>query len=455
MVMKMDPLTPALTPGTTSPALAVPAANQAHFPRDQSLVSVRSLLTLSVCSVASESSCTPVSRCPHCLEIIKITDIEKSNLSLSSGSENGIDDAERSPMDTTERHPLGYGSRADSATKALLKTVLETDKDLRRICQDLHQIHLLNPTPTSSRTPSVQSLFGLAQEQAKRPTPPVNSSSHSMNGVILPSHRNEIASSPEPQFKSAATGFQSGHPLIKDVGDLENLCQANIRLLKTLQDRVNKVDAMEKLLKIEREALGRERENIMQMRAEADRERLRLMDRGLCWRGCGAQSSVAMSRGDSAGTTADEWLRGEDGVAAVYEEEWSEEKEQQMLMLEERLRKAQMGWSDEQEEILGPLEKLREEKRHNSKARRLECQTSIKFDSIWSSDEKAEKGSSYKVVVLFECYRSGSPTGSGTRHSKNPFTNLVRKGSVGSIITRRNSSASTATATPKLFKKWF
>ena len=62
-----------------------------------------------------------------------------------------------------------------------------------------------------------------------------------------------------------------------------------------------------------------------------------------------------MSRGDSAGTAVDEWLKGEDGEAAVYEEEWSEEKEQQMLVLEERLRKAQMGWSDEQEEILGPV----------------------------------------------------------------------------------------------------
>lgn len=61
-----------------------------------------------------------------------------------------------------------------------------------------------------------------------------------------------------------------------------------------------------------------------------------------------------MSRGDSAGTTVDEWLKGEDGETAVYEE-WSEEKEQEMLMLEEKLRKAQMGWSDEQEEILGPV----------------------------------------------------------------------------------------------------
>jgi len=62
-----------------------------------------------------------------------------------------------------------------------------------------------------------------------------------------------------------------------------------------------------------------------------------------------------MSREDSARTTVDEWPKGEGGEAAVGEEEWSEEKEQQMLMLEERLRKAQMGWSDEQEEILGPV----------------------------------------------------------------------------------------------------
>ncbi|PWW72320.1 hypothetical protein C7212DRAFT_348227 [Tuber magnatum] len=447
MIMKMDPPTPALTPGTTSPASVVPAANQAHFQRNQSLVSLRSLLTLSVCSAASESSCAPLARCPHCLEAIKLTDIEK----ISPDNQNKTDDAERSPMDTSERSSPGDGTRVDPATKALLKTIQETDRDLKRVCQDLHQIHLLNPTPASSRTPSAQSLVALAQEQAKRPAPPGNPSSHSENGAMPPSHRNEIpsppgpasgpSSSPEPQFKSAGVGFQSGHPLIRDFGDLVNLSQANIRLLKTLQDRVNKVDAVEKLLKAEREALDRERENIMQMRAETDKERLRLMDRGLCWRSYGAQSPVAMSRGDSAGTAVDEWLKGEDGDAAVYEE-WSEEKEQQMLMLEERLRKAQMGWSDEQEEILGPLEKLREEKRQGAKARRLERQTSIKFDRIWSSDDKTEKGSSHKKSVD----RSGSPTGSATRHSKNRITNLVRRGSVGSAISRRVGSVHTVQA---------
>ncbi|PUU74783.1 hypothetical protein B9Z19DRAFT_1067954 [Tuber borchii] len=447
----MDPLTPAITPGTASPASMVPAENHVYFPQNQSPVPARSLLTISVCSVASESSCIPVARCPHCLEAIKLTDIEKSGLSVSSDDQKRIDDA---------GYLLGEGPHVDSATRTLLKTLQETDRDLKRIGQDLHQIHLLNPTPASSRTPSAQSLFALAKEQEKRPPPPGNSSLHPNNGAMSPSHRSEVASpfgptssssSPtEPQLRSAAVGFQSGHPLIRDFGDLENLSQANIRLLKTLQDKVNKVDTMEKLLKTEREALDRERENVMQMKAEIDRERLRLMDRGLYWRSYGAQSSVTMSRGDSAGTTVDEWLKGEDGEAAVYEE-WSEEKEQEMLMLEEKLRKAQMGWSDEQEEILGPLEKLREEKRHQAKAKRLERQTSIKFDRILSSDEKTEKGPSHKKSVD----RSGSPTGSATRHSKNPFTNLVRKGSVGSVIPRRASSASTAITTPKLFKKWF
>ncbi|RPA99583.1 hypothetical protein L873DRAFT_892791 [Choiromyces venosus 120613-1] len=297
-------------------------------------------------------------------------------------------------MDTTERHSLGDGSRVGSATKALLKTVQETDRDLKRICQDLHQIHLMNPTPASSRTPSVQSLFALAKEQAKRPAPSGNPSPLPNNGVMPPSHRNEIvspfgsasnsSSSLESQFKSA-TGFQSGHPLIRDFSDLENLSQANIRLLKTLQDKVNKVDTMEKLLKVEREALDREREDVMQKMAEVDRERLRLMDKGLDWRNSGAQSPFTMTRGDSAGTTVDEWLNGEDGETAAYEE-WSEEKEQQMLMLEERLRKAQMGWSDEQEGILGPLQKLREEKRRETKAGGLERQASIKFDRIQRKD---------------------------------------------------------------------
>jgi len=293
----MDPLTPAITPGTASPASIVPAENHVYLPQNQSPLPARSLLTISVCSVASESSCIPVARCPHCLEAIKLTEIEKSGLSVSPDNQNRIDDAGHSPIDAAERHLLGDGSHVDSATRALLKTLQETDRDLKRIGQDLHQIHLLNPTPASSRTPSAQSLFALAKEQEKRPPPPGNSSLQPNNGVMPPSHRSEVASpfgstsnssSPtEPQLRSAAVGFQSGHPLIRDFGDLENLSQANIRLLKTLQDKVNKVDTMEKLLKVEREALDRERENVMQMKAEIDRERLRLMDRGLCWRSYG------------------------------------------------------------------------------------------------------------------------------------------------------------------------
>jgi len=293
----MDPLTPAITPGTVSPASTVPAESNVYSSQNQSLAPARSLLTLSVCSVASESSCTPVARCPHCLEAIKLTDTEKFGLSVPSDNQNRISDAKHFQIDTTERHPLGGGSHVDSATKALLKTLQETDRDLKRIGQDLHQIHLLNPTPTSSRTPSAQSLFSLAKEQEKRPPPPGNSSLNPNNEVMPPSHRSEVVSpfgstsnlisSTEPQFKSAAVGLQSGHPLIRDFGDLDNLSQANIRLLKTLQDKVNKVDTMEKLLKIEREALDRERGDVMQMKAEVDRERLRLMDRGLYWRSYG------------------------------------------------------------------------------------------------------------------------------------------------------------------------
>jgi hypothetical protein len=59
-----------------------------------------------------------------------------------------------------------------------------------------------------------------------------------------------------------------------------------------------------------------------------------------------------MSRGGSSG---EEPLNG-DGEATIFDEEWTREKEQQMRRLEERLRKAQRGWSEEQEEILEPVE---------------------------------------------------------------------------------------------------
>lgn len=39
----------------------------------------------------------------------------------------------------------------------------------------------------------------------------------------------------------------------------------------------------------------------------------------------------------------------------VFDEEWTEEKEQELKLLEGKLKKANRQWSDKQEEVLGPV----------------------------------------------------------------------------------------------------
>lgn len=69
-----------------------------------------------------------------------------------------------------------------------------------------------------------------------------------------------------------------------------------------------------------------------------------------------SQSAVNMSRRGSSGTVGEASLGEDEGEAVIFNEEWTQEKEQQIRKLEERLRRAQRGWSDEQEEILEPVE---------------------------------------------------------------------------------------------------
>lgn len=272
----MDPPTPAITPGGTPPLTAtVPASNSGPLLRSRSAVS---LLTISVCSVPGDP---PALRCPHCREIISVHD-DARPVNGPAGKGIPLDDGECSPLDVSREYPLGAPS-VDSATRMLLKTVQEADKDLRRICQDLHQIHLVNPSPAPSRTSSFQSLLALSKEHGANP--PAASPAHVGKNPSSLRCEGSTAHAPVEHSLPHKPGFCSGHPLITDLGDLVNLSQANVRLLKTLQDKVDKVDSVEKLMRAEREELEREKELLTQMKNEIQVERLRLMDRGLEWGG--------------------------------------------------------------------------------------------------------------------------------------------------------------------------
>lgn len=66
------------------------------------------------------------------------------------------------------------------------------------------------------------------------------------------------------------------------------------------------------------------------------------------------QSAFTMSRSRSGGVTPDgTW--DDKAEVVIFDEEWTEEKEQHLVFLEQKLKKANRQWSDEQEEVLGPV----------------------------------------------------------------------------------------------------
>lgn len=261
--MLMDPITPAATPPMSSPVEATSCLGRAN-----SLTSVRSVFTLSVCSASAANDKTNVTsaRCSHCQAIappvnagVTLKDAPAEITTARDGELTPLE-APKSPSLTIQTSGPGFDSATPeigSATASLLKTLQDTNNELQIHCQNLHQIRLMSPSPAPSRRGSVC----LAESEAFIVTPSISTDKIAVQGP----------------------GFQSGHPLICDLGDLVNLSNANFRLLKTLQDKVNKVDSVEKMLRTERETIEREREQLKQMNAEAERERVRLMAGGLRW----------------------------------------------------------------------------------------------------------------------------------------------------------------------------
>lgn len=276
MIMMAAPLSPAATPLSSPVESTAPSLLNKH-----SLASLRSVFTLSVCSapaVRDDKSHPVVAsvRCPHCLEPVTVADLAgllykdgPAQLSLMDG------DLVHNPKKGNlklQTSGIGFDCAGildvDSAASILLKTLHETNNELQTHCRDLHQLRLASPSPPPSRPGSVHSLHSQSSEE------PASPSSLMMADSI---------SSSDKRQQSRGLGFQSGHPLISDLGDLVNLSHANFRLLQTLQDKVNKVDRAEKTLRAEREAIERERAQLKQMSAEVERERARLMSGGLGW----------------------------------------------------------------------------------------------------------------------------------------------------------------------------
>lgn len=280
-MMVMGPITPAATPPLSSPI--EPTASR--IPNKHSIASLRSVFALSICSAPAGNDKNHPASSAHCLEAAAAFDLaahlQKNTLPQVAAKGGELPDVENSHnakkgnlklqtsgFDGVESHS------ADTAASSLTKTLHEINNELQMHCRDLHQIQLMNPSPAPSRRGSIHSLLPLASEDGPSTLP----SSTQKHSHPLTADTTRYGAVP-----AQGQGFQSGHPLISDLGDLVNLSNANFRLLKTLQDKVNKVDLAEKMLRAEREAVERERALLKQMSAEVEKERVRLMAGGLNW----------------------------------------------------------------------------------------------------------------------------------------------------------------------------
>lgn len=382
-MMMIDHVSPAAAtlppPQSSSVELIAP-----RLPHKHSVASLRSVFTLSVCTAPARNDRThpvPSVRCPHCLETVTVSDLASmllkdgtARVSVNGGDIVPVENTQNAKKGNLKLQTSGAGFDCvgclvvDSAASNLLKTLHETNDELQTHCRDLHQLRLASPSPPSSRRGSFDSL----------------QSSEASSVTSLEESHPATAGSVDSGDKAQSRGraFDSGHPLISDLGDLANLSNANFRLLKTLQDKVNKVDSAEKMLRAEREAIEKERALLKQMSAEVERERVRLMSGGLGWDGykvcfpvgtmllnhrltnhwqmdiSRTQSALTMMRTRSGGVTPDGTWDDMNEVA-IYDEEWTEEKEQHLALLEQKLKKANRQWSDEQEEILEPVSYVR------------------------------------------------------------------------------------------------
>lgn len=368
----MNQLSPAATP-LSSPVEPTSSRLPLH---KHSVASLRSVFTLSVCTAPAGNDKTlsvPSVRCPHCLEAVTVADLAgqlqrdgPARVSVNGGDLVPVETPQNAKKSNLKLQTSGVGFDClviDSVASDLLKTLHETSSELQTHCRDLHQLRLASPSPPPSRPGSIRSLQSS------------EASSVSSDDESGSSTANSVNSGDKTQARGRE--FHSGHPLISDLGDLANLSNANFRLLKTLQDKVNKVDWAEKMLRTEREAIEKERGLLKQMSAEVERERVRLMGGGLGWDNykvrfpesmpskrranhgrqmdlSRTQSAVTMLRSRSGGVTPDGTWDDMHEVE-IYDEEWTEEKEQHLARLEQKLKKANRQWSDEQEEILEPV----------------------------------------------------------------------------------------------------
>jgi len=212
---------------------------------------------------------------------------------------------------------------------------------------------------------------------------------------------------PEMQVTEYSSGRKGGglstggHPLVHDIEDLKQLTAGVTRLLKTLNDKVTRLELDEKMVRVEREELKKERNEVKRWKEELEGQReggpefVRFSDGAFSpWAGASLNSRKGRSKSiDFEGSELSRAVSFAT-IDSNSDSTWTEDKEAQLQALEHRLARANKNWSDEQEDVLQLVEPLREERRRAKKYARRGL-TKLDSDSITSpeSPHKKSRGS--------------------------------------------------------------
>ena len=333
----------------------------------------------------------PCTRCGHAEPI-------KSLLSIVDSSPHYL-----------ENHGRAAAAAATGASETLYQSFASLEATLQRHGADLHRLSLL--APPVSREPSIRSVRA---DDAERPP--------------------------------------LGNPLVHDVEDLKQLTAGVTRLLRTLHEKVLRMDRDEKLLRAERDALAAERRALGRERENIDQLRDMLVVGGVGADPAGPPLSPVASRfdadrGKSLDMAPDEFrfksLPMSRALSFATDDEpvavWSDEKEALLAQLEERLKKANRNWSDKQEDVLPQVsgadrargaaqadvrqvERLREERR---KAKKHFGRSTIRIDTdpYMSGTESPRRR-----VASFGLSRKGSASGRSSRRGSDGEEGAREKG---------------------------
>ncbi|RPA71575.1 hypothetical protein BJ508DRAFT_419864 [Ascobolus immersus RN42] len=180
-----------------------------------------------------------------------------------------------------------------------------------------------------------------------------------------PVSSNDDSPAASPTSSDEEAGRKSPHPLIMDDEDIERIVAANLRLLQGLKRKMDEVVELERRLRDHHKALENESAvEDYEVEIEATPPPKPQFSAFPPPTQTQTRTISIQATPRPTATTDDE----EEERPVV---EWTAAMEEELVRLERSLRSANKKWSDEQEEVLEPLERLKDLKRqHNKRLRR-------------------------------------------------------------------------------------